>query len=143
MSSSRHDHSGIHPAPDFAVAPGRGKRHLLKYERKNQPLISRRAFFRRLATNAAFSVAWIIVSLLIGIAGYHFLEGQNWVDAFANAAMILSGMGPLGTLNTTSGKIFAGLYALYSGLALILAIGVVIAPIVHRFLHRFNMEADS
>jgi hypothetical protein len=119
------------------------KRHLLKYERKNQPLISRRAFARRLVTNGAFSVAWIVGSLLIGIAGYHFLEGQAWVDAFANAAMILSGMGPLGTLNTTGGKIFAGLYALYSGLALILAIGVVIAPIVHRFLHRFNMEADS
>ncbi|HEV8003391.1 MAG TPA: hypothetical protein VGP63_26240 [Planctomycetaceae bacterium] len=143
MSSSRHDHSGIRPAPDFAVAPGRGKRHLLKYERKNQPLISRRAFARRLATNAAFSVGLILVSLFAGMLGYHFFEAQSWVDAFANAAMILSGMGPLGQLNTTGGKIFAGLYALYSGLALILAIGVVIAPIVHRFLHRFHMEAES
>jgi hypothetical protein len=143
MSSSRHDHSGIRPAPDFAVAPGRGKRHLLKYERKNQPLISRRAFARRLATNAAFSVGLILVSLFAGMLGYHFLESQSWVDAFANAAMILSGMGPLGQLNTTGGKIFAGMYALYSGLALILAIGVVIAPIVHRFLHRFHMEAES
>ncbi len=119
------------------------KRHLLKYERKNQPLLSRRDFARRLAANAAFSVVLIVVSLVVGMAGYHYLEGQSWVDAFANAAMILSGMGPLGTLNTTSGKIFAGCYALYSGLALILAIGVVIAPIVHRFLHRFHMEADS
>src|SRR5580704_16286669 len=142
MSSSRHDHSGIRPAPDFAVAPGRGKRHLLKYERKNQPLISRRAFARRLATNAAFSVGLILVSLFAGMLGYHFLESQSWVDAFANAAMILSGMGPLGQLNTTGGKIFAGCYALYSGLALILAIGVVIAPIVHRFLHRFHMESE-
>jgi hypothetical protein len=119
------------------------KRHLLKYERKNQPLLSRRAFAKRLAASAALSFGLIVVSLAAGMAGYHFLEHQSWVDAFANAAMILSGMGPLGTLNSTSGKIFAGLYALYSGLALILAIGVVIAPIVHRFLHRFNLDADS
>jgi hypothetical protein len=120
-----------------------GKRHLLRYERKNQPLLTRRQFARRLAANAAFSVALIAVSLVAGMAGYHHFESQTWVDAFANAAMILSGMGPLGQLNTTSGKIFAGCYALYSGLALILAIGVVIAPIVHRFLHRFHMDADS
>jgi hypothetical protein len=123
------------------VAPT--KRRLLRYERKNQPLLSRRDFARRLAANAAFSVTLIVVSLVAGMAGYHYLERQSWIDAFANAAMILSGMGPLGTLNTTGGKIFAGCYALYSGLALILAIGVVIAPIVHRFLHRFHMEADS
>ena len=119
------------------------KRRLLRYERMNQPLLNRRDFARRLMANAGFSIALIVLSLMAGMAGYHYLEGQNWVDAFANAAMILSGMGPLGTLNTTSGKIFAGCYALYSGLALILAIGVVIAPIVHRFLHRFHMDADS
>jgi hypothetical protein len=123
------------------VAPT--KRRLLRYERKNQPLLTRRQFAWRLAANAAFSVALITISLVAGMAGYHYFENQTWVDAFANAAMILSGMGPLGTLNTTSGKIFAGCYALYSGLALILAIGVVIAPLVHRFLHRFHMEADS
>ena len=143
MSTSRPNRSGIRPAPDTAIGRGHGKHHLLKYERKNQPLLSRRAFARRLATNFAFSAGLIVVSLFAGMLGYHFLEAQNWVDAFANAAMILSGMGPLGQLNTTSGKIFAGCYALYSGLALILAIGVVIAPVVHRFLHRFHMEADS
>jgi hypothetical protein len=109
----------------------------------NQPLLNRRDFARRLMANVGFSIALIAVSLMAGMAGYHYLEGQSWVDAFANAAMILSGMGPLGQLNTTSGKIFAGCYALYSGLALILAIGVVIAPIVHRFLHRFHMDAES
>jgi hypothetical protein len=133
------------PGPNTSHFGGRPavKRRLLKYERMNQPLLNRRDFARRLMANAGFSIALIVGSLLAGMAGYHYLEGQNWVDAFANAAMILSGMGPLGTLNTTSGKIFAGCYALYSGLALILAIGVVIAPIVHRFLHRFHMEADS
>ncbi len=133
------------PGPNTSHFGGRPvvKRRLLKYERMNQPLLNRRDFARRLMANAGFSIALIVASLLAGMAGYHYLEGQSWVDSFANAAMILSGMGPLGTLNTTRGKIFAGCYALYSGLALILAIGVVIAPIVHRFLHRFHMEADS
>ncbi len=144
MGKSRHDLSAQQLDPVTSTSRSHGaKRHLLKYERKNQPLLSRRAFARRLATNAAVSAGLIAISLFAGMLGYHFLEAQSWVDAFANAAMILSGMGPLGQLNTTSGKIFAGLYALYSGLALILAIGVVIAPIVHRFLHRFNMDEDS
>jgi hypothetical protein len=134
------------PPPSLSHFKGRpavpAKHRLLRYERKNQPLLSRRAFVRRLAANAGFSVALITVSLVVGILGYHYLEGQSWVDAFANAAMILSGMGPLGELHTTAGKIFAGCYALYSGLALILAIGVVIAPLVHRFLHRFHMESE-
>jgi hypothetical protein len=135
------------PPPSLSHFKGRpavpGKRRLLRYERMNQPLLTRRQFARRLAANAGFSVALIALSLVAGMAGYHYFESQPWVDAFANAAMILSGMGPLGTLNTTGGKIFAGCYALYSGLALILAIGVVIAPIVHRFLHRFHMEAET
>jgi hypothetical protein len=63
-----------------------------------------------------------------------------WIDAFANASMILSGMGPLGELHTWSGKLFAGLFALYSGLLLIMVAGIVLAPVVHRFLHRFHME---
>jgi len=142
-----HVRMGSHNEPMPGFSHHRGlrptKRRLLKYERMNQPLLNRRDFARRLMANATFSIVLIAVSLVAGMAGYHYLEGQSWVDAFANAAMILSGMGPLGTLNTTSGKIFAGCYALYSGLALILAIGVVIAPIVHRFLHRFHMEAES
>ena len=121
----------------------RPRLHVLHFEHKRQPLASRRLFAKRLAGSIGLSAALILLSLLGGMAGYHHFENMSWIDAFVNAAMILSGMGPLGTLNTTSGKIFAGCYALYSGLALILAIGVVIAPIVHRFLHRFHMEADS
>jgi hypothetical protein len=83
------------------------------------------------------------VSLIGGMIGYHYLEGMGWIDAFANASMILSGMGPLGTLQTWGGKLFAGLYALYSGLALVLATGIVFAPVVHRMLHRFHLEDDK
>lgn len=144
MGKSPRDRSAPHRDPEFPASRSHIARpRLFKYERKGQPVISRRAFARRLAKNAAFSFGLIAVSLLAGMAGYHFLEHQGWVDAFANAAMILSGMGPLGQLNSTSGKIFAGVYALYSGLALILAIGVLIAPIVHRFLHQFHMEAEA
>jgi len=75
--------------------------------------------------------------------GYHWLEGMPWIDAFANAAMILSGMGPLEPLKTNGGKLFAGLYAIYSGLAVILIAGVVFAPVVHRFLHRFHLDPDA
>jgi hypothetical protein len=77
------------------------------------------------------------------MAGYRYLEGMAWIDAFANASMILSGMGPLGPLQTWGGKLFAGLYALYSGLALILATGIVLAPVVHRLLHRFHFELNK
>ncbi len=75
--------------------------------------------------------------------GYHYFEAMDWIDAFANAAMILSGMGPLEPLKTAGGKLFAGCYALYSGLALIAATGVLFGPIVHRVLHRFHMELEQ
>ena len=85
----------------------------------------------------------ISVSLLLGMAGYHYLEGMRWLDAFVNAAMILSGMGPVGPLQTSAGKLFAGFYALYSGLALITSSGVMFAPVFHRFLHKFHLEVQK
>jgi hypothetical protein len=83
------------------------------------------------------------VSLGIGMAGYHGFENQTWLDAFLNAAMILSGMGPVAPIQTAGGKLFAGCYALFSGLALITTVAVVFAPLFHRFLHKFHMDADS
>ncbi len=113
------------------------------YERRSQPLISRGLFARRVARSLAAGASIITVSLSAGMLGYHWLEGMPWIDAFANAAMILSGMGPLDPLRTDGGKLFAGLYAIYSGLAVILIAGVVFAPVVHRYLHRFHLEPDS
>jgi hypothetical protein len=77
------------------------------------------------------------------MAGYSYFEGMSSVDAYANAAMILSGMGPLAAPQTTFGKIFAGTYALYSGLILILATGLVLSPVFHRVLHRFHLEREE
>ena len=85
----------------------------------------------------------IVVSLGIGMTGYHFFENLPWVDAFVNAAMILSGMGPVATLQTNAGKIFAGCYALFSGLALIAILGIIFAPVVHRSLHKFHLEDEG
>ena len=97
-------------------------------------------FLRHFARSFLIAQLVVLVSLVIGMLGYHGIEGMAWDDAFVNAAMILSGMGPMGELKTTAGKIFAGCYALYSGLALIVIIGIMIGPVVHRFLHRFHLE---
>jgi hypothetical protein len=82
----------------------------------------------------------VVIALGIGMTGYHFFEKLPWIDAFVNAAMILSGMGPVATLQTDGGKIFAGCYALFSGLALIAILGIIFAPVVHRSLHKFHLE---
>lgn len=119
------------------------KRRLLRYESKQQPLLSRSAFARRVLLSIAVAALFIGVSLVCGMAGYHYFENMEWIDAFANAAMILSGMGPLAPLQTWNGKLFAGCYALYSGLAVIVATSVMLAPIIHRLLHRFHLEAEK
>jgi hypothetical protein len=119
------------------------KRHLLRYESQHQPLLSRRAFAERLGLNFLVASGLIGLSLLAGMAGYHHFEGMDWIDTFVNAAMILSGMGPLTPPQTWGGKLFAGLYALYSGLALLLATGIVLTPVIHRMLHRFHLEEEK
>lgn len=110
------------------------------YEHRREQLISRAAFFRRLAKHVGASLGIILFSLAFGVVGYHVLEGMSWIDAFVNAAMLMGGMGPVTELHTDSGKLFAGLYALYCGLVFIIAIGVLVVPVVHRFLHRFHLE---
>jgi hypothetical protein len=110
------------------------------YEHKSEPLASRAAYFARLRRSVTFGILLVLVSLVAGAIGYHGLENLPWIDAFLNAAMILGGMGPVATLATAGGKIFASVYALYSGVVLLLSAGIVIAPAVHRLLHRFHVE---
>lgn len=110
------------------------------FEHHTKPLLPRRTFYQRVARNFILGAAVILTSLGSGMFGYHHLEKMPWVDAFLNASMILSGMGPVGTLQTDAGKIFAGCYALFSGLALVAALGIIFAPVVHRFLHKFHLE---
>ena len=93
--------------------------------------------------NAWIGAAILIFSLGIGILGYHFLEGLTWIDSLLNASMILGGMGPVSPLQTAAGKIFASFYALYSGVVLLASVGVLAAPIFHRFLHHFHLAEDK
>jgi len=104
------------------------------------PLASPETFRRRIITNGSAGIALIAISLAIGIAGYKVLEGMGFVDAFLNAAMILSGMGPLHSPTTVAGKIFAGCYAIYCGFAVLAIAAVMFAPIVHRLFHRMHLE---
>lgn len=110
------------------------------FESRHHPLIPKQKFIARMLFSFLTGLALIAVSLLIGMIGYHYYENLSWVDAFVNASMILSGMGPLAQMHTDDGKIFAGCYALYSGIALLSIAGIIFAPIIHRFLHRFHME---
>ena len=118
-------------------------RRLTQFESRRQPLIGSAGFLRRMLFGLAATLVLIGVSLMIGMAGYQYFEGMGTVDAYLNASMILGGMGPVGTLQTTGGKIFAATYALYCGVTLIVTTGIILAPIVHRVLHSFHIDDDD
>ena len=113
------------------------------FESRTKPLLPRHVYYRRIARNTALGAVVLVISLGIGMVGYHELEGLRWIDAFLNAAMILSGMGPVAVIQTNAGKIFAGCYAIFSGIALISILGIIFAPVVHRALHRFHLEDEG
>jgi len=118
-----------------------GPRMLIpKLEHRAQPVIPAPQFMARLVRSAAIALVLIAVSLAVGMIGYHGLEGLSWIDSFLNASMLLGGMGPVHVPVTYGGKLFAGFYALYCGLAVILVAGVILAPVAHRVLHKFHME---
>jgi hypothetical protein len=110
------------------------------YERRTQPVLPASRFLRRLAIHGAVALALVLVSLVLGTAGYHALAGEAWIDAFLNASMLLGGMGPVGEITTTSGKLFASFFALYAGLMLIGVTTIVLAPVIHRILHTVHLE---
>ena len=116
---------------------------LTGFERRGQPVLPRRKFAVRMAIAIGLWLVLTVVGLAIGIAGYAGFEHMSFTDAYVNAAMILAGMGPLDELKTTAGKIFAGSYAIFSGLIIVIASGFVLAPIFHRVLHRFHIETKK
>jgi hypothetical protein len=114
------------------------------FEHVSKPVLPPKQFQSRLMRAVLLGVGMIVISLAIGMAGYlYFFPKLDWADAFANAAMILSGMGPLAMPETTGAKIFSGCYAIYSGLMLVMSAGVVFAPLVHRFLHKLHADEDD
>ena len=110
------------------------------YEHRHEPLLPFAAFIRRWLRHAGIAIGVVVGSIAIGMLGYHFLEGLDWVDALLNSTMLLGGMGPVNELHTFWGKIFASLYALYSGIVFLVVAGVLFAPVFHRFLHHFHLE---
>ena len=114
-----------------------------KYERREQALAPRSIFVKRILGALGLALIVILVSLILGIAGYHFLAGFNWIDSFLEASMILGGMGPVNELHGDGAKIFASIYALYSGLVVLALMGIMLTPVIHRVMHKFHVDEDE
>jgi hypothetical protein len=110
------------------------------YEHESQKLAPKKIYYRRLVLNAVVAAGILLICLSIGIFGYHYTCNTSWLDSLHNASMILSGMGPVIEIKTTGGKWFSSLYAIFSGIAFITNIGILIAPIAHRFFHKLHLE---
>jgi hypothetical protein len=117
---------------------------ILLYEHRSQPLLPLRLFYQRVLRNLVIALSVLAVCLVIGTMGYHQWANAEpkigWLDAFHNASMILSGMGPVITINTNGGKIFSALYALFSGIVFVTNIGLILAPAIHRLFHRLHLQ---
>ncbi len=113
------------------------------FENKKQPLVSRRKFYYRLSRTFFIALVILFSCLMIGVFGYHYTAKIAWLDSLHNASMILSGMGPVVSIDTVTGKWFSSFYALFSGVAFITNIGILLAPVVHRFFHKLHLEQKS
>lgn len=113
------------------------------YEHRSKPILSRREFAQRILGHATIGFLILGISLSIGVLGYHYLDELNWVDSLLNASMILGGMGPVDLLTNDAAKLFASAYALFSGMAILAVMGIVLAPVVHRMLHRLHLEGED
>jgi hypothetical protein len=110
------------------------------YEHKKQPLAPKIVYYKRVLRNLFYMTLLLAYCLSIGIIGYHYSAGIAWIDSLHNASMILSGMGPVVEIKTNSGKLFSSFYALFSGVAFITNIGLLLTPIIHRFFHKMHIE---
>ena len=121
----------------------KSKQRPLRFERRSDPLAPTSIFVRRLLASLGIALSLIAVALSIGIAGYHILGRFSWIDSLLEASMILGGMGPVNELPNDAVKIFASAYALFSGLMFIAIMGIVLAPVVHRILHKFHVDESD
>lgn len=116
------------------------KSPLEMYERKGEKLLPFPRFLGRVGFSLLLALGLATVALLLGTLGYHFIADLEWIDAELNAAMILTGMGPVDPLTTTASKVFASVYALFSGFMFLTSVGIVLSPVFHRVVHRFHLD---
>ncbi len=113
------------------------------YEHKRQPLATKKTFYKRIAWNVLLATGVLVISLLIGIFGYHYTANIPWLDSLHNASMILSGMGPVVTIETVEGKWFSSIYSIFCGVVFISNIGIILAPTLHRIMHSLHMDEQE
>lgn len=112
------------------------------FERFTSPLASRKVYRQRVFKSGGFALIIFTISLLLGITGYHFIANMNWVDSFLNASMILGGMGEVSDPPTDAAKIFAGCYALFSGVTFLSSMAIFLSPVIHRILHKLHVDTS-
>ena len=116
------------------------KKQLLGFERRSDKLAPVSIYVQRIAASLALAFVLILVALAVGIAGYHSIAGFNFVDSLLEASMILGGMGPVREMPNDASKIFASIYALFSGVIFIALMGIILAPVAHRVMHKFHID---
>lgn len=115
----------------------------MSYEKRSQVLLSQSRFLIRLLKHVAVALGLVLISIALGAAGYHYLEGLGWIDSIYNATMILTGMGPVSPLHRDVSKIFASCYAVFGGIVILAITGIVLAPLAHRLLHLFHLKENE
>lgn len=100
-------------------------------------------YVNNLLKSFCFAMVIILISLGIGVVGYHYYFSISWLDSLVNASMILTGMGPVDRAETDGAKIFSSIYAIYSGVAFLTSVAVIFSPVVHRFLHQFRIDVEE
>ena len=113
------------------------------YEHHSKPLLPRKLFFKRLLGHFSIAMIILLLSLGLGVAGYHLTEDLSLIDSILNASMILGGMGPVDCIKTPGGKLFASFYSLFSGIIFLAVVGIIIAPLTHRLLHRLHLTTNN
>jgi len=116
---------------------------MFHYEHKDKPLIPKKKYYRRLLNNTLLAFTIILGSLGIGVSGYMTFAHFSFVDALLNASMLLGGMGPVDTLTNDASKYFASVYSLFCGITFLTTVAVLLAPVLHRIMHRFHIETEE
>ena len=121
----------------------KGEPWFLTYERRQDQLAPRSVFIKRIIASLLVALGLIVTALAIGIVGYHIIGGLGWIDSLLEASMILGGMGPVHELRDDASKVFASIYALFSGLIFIAVMGIVLSPVAHRVMHKFHIDENE